>query len=410
MSENLEQPQQTHGMRGSNQSGLRAWNEKLLFTLLHTQGAMPKAEIARVTGLSAQTVSVIIRELEQDGFLTKGEPVRGRIGQPSVPMSLAADGAYFLGLKIGRRSSEMILIDFHGTIRDRIARRHDWPEPGAARDFALSAAHELAMRLPVSHRDRVAGLGIAQPFQLWDWAASLGAPQQIMDRWRSADLCGDLTAALPYPVFMRNDASAACGAELVFGNANLPRDFVYFYIGFFIGGGVVLNGTLHTGESGNSGALGSMPVRAPDGTMVQLIELASIYGLEKRLTRAGLDPDLPWQCPELWPIPEDIITDWIGTAAEAIAQAIVSCLAVIDFKAVVVDGWFPAIIRERLTEKVRGATSHMELAGLVAPTIQAGSLGIGARALGAAALPLTDRFLISAEAGFGNNLAQDGQR
>jgi len=196
----------------------------------------------------------------------------------------------------------------------------------------------------------------------------------------------------------------------VFGNTTLPRDFVYFYIGFFIGGGVVLNGTLHTGESGNSGALGSMPVRAPDGTMVQLIELASIHGLEKRLARAGLDPALPWKSPEIWPIPEEIITEWMDTAAEAIAQAIVACLAVIDFKAVVIDGWFPATVRERLTEKVQAATSRMQLAGLNAPTIQPGSLGIGARALGAAALPLTDRFLISSEAGFGNGFAQEAQR
>lgn len=406
MPENLEQYQLHHGMRGSNQSGLRAWNERLLFTLLHTEGAMPKAEIARVTGLSAQTVSVIIRALEQDGLLEKGEPVRGRIGQPSVPISLAADGAYFLGLKIGRRSSEMILIDFHGAIRNRIVRRHDWPEPESAREFALTAARELALSLPVSHRGRIAGLGIAQPFQLWDWASSLGAPQHVMDRWRNADLCNDLGAALPYPVFMRNDASAACEAELVFGNAGLPRDFVYFYIGFFIGGGVVLNGTLHTGDTGNSGALGSMPVRAPNGSMVQLIELASIYGLEKRLRLAGLDPNLPWHSPEAWPIPESILADWMDTAANAIAQAIVACLAVIDFKAVVIDGWFPATIRERLTEKVLGATKDLDLAGLVVPAIQAGSLGIGARALGAAALPLTDRFLISSEAGFNGSPAQ----
>ncbi len=406
MSDKIEQNQPHHGMRGTNQSGLRAWNEKLLFTLLHTEGPMPKAEIARVTGLSAQTVSVIIRALEQDGFLEKGEPVRGRIGQPSVPISLAADGAYFLGLKIGRRSSEMILIDFTGTIRDRIVRRHEWPEPGAATDFALSASQELTLRPSKPQRDRVAGLGIALPFQLWDWAAPLGAPQEVMDRWRSADLCGDLSLALPYPVFMRNDASAACGAELVFGDTSLPSDFVYFYIGFFIGGGVVLNSTLHTGENGNSGALGSMPVRAPDGRMVQLIELASIFGLEKRLMLAGLDPDLPWQSPETWPIPETILTAWMDTAADAIAQAIVACLAVIDFKTVVIDGWFPAIIRERLTRKVVEATARKELAGLIAPVIQAGSLGIGARALGAAALPLTNKFLISSDAGLGSSLGQ----
>jgi predicted NBD/HSP70 family sugar kinase len=188
-----------------------------------------------------------------------------------------------------------------------------------------------------------------------------------MDHWRDYDLCAQVQARLPYPVFLRNDASAACGAELVFGAQTLPKDFVYFYVGFFIGGGVVLNGGLHTGASGNSGALGSMPVRAPDGQIVQLIELASIYGLEKRLALAGLDPDLPWQSPETWPIPEAILTEWLDTAADAIAQAIVACLAVIDFKTVVIDGWFPANIRERLTEKVVRATAQKEMAGLIAP-------------------------------------------
>lgn len=389
------------GMRGSNQSGLRAWNERLLFTLLHNCGAMPKAEIARVTGLSAQTVSVIIRALEQDGFLQKGEPVRGRIGQPSVPMSLAANGAYFLGLKIGRRSSEMILMDFRGTIRDRKMLRHKWPEPAAACAFALHASAELVRALPPGEQGRVAGMGIAQPFQLWDWSDALHAPQSVMDEWRSYDLCAELAAQLPYPVSLRNDASAACGAELVLGTQTLPRDFVYFYIGFFIGGGVVINGALHTGESGNSGALGSMPVRAPDGRGVQLIELASIHALEQRLMAEGLAPDLLWTDPQDWPVPEALVQDWIAGAALAIAQASVACLSVVDFKAVVIDGWFPPTIRKRLMDAVQSALDQQNMAGLSAPLVCQGSLGSDARALGAACLPLTSRFLIAGDLGAG---------
>ena len=92
-----------HGdaVRGSNQSGMRAHNERLVLTLVRQMGPLPKAEIARMTGLSAQTVSVIMRALEADGLLEKGAPIRGKVGQPSVPMGLVAQGAYFLGLKIG---------------------------------------------------------------------------------------------------------------------------------------------------------------------------------------------------------------------------------------------------------------------------------------------------------------------
>lgn len=52
------------GLRGSNQSGMRAYNERLVLSLVRQQGALAKTDIARITGLSAQTVSVIMRALE----------------------------------------------------------------------------------------------------------------------------------------------------------------------------------------------------------------------------------------------------------------------------------------------------------------------------------------------------------
>ncbi len=66
--------------RGSNQSGMRAYNERLVLSLIRRSGPTSKAEIARLTGLSAQTVSVIMRALEADGLLKKGARVRGRVG------------------------------------------------------------------------------------------------------------------------------------------------------------------------------------------------------------------------------------------------------------------------------------------------------------------------------------------
>ena len=90
-----------------------------------------------------------------------------------------------------------------------------------------------------------------------------------------------------FPVYLQNDATSACGAELVFGQSGSLRDFVYFYIGAFAGGGIVLNGKLYGGPTGNAGALGSMPVPGPDGRPAQLIDVASIAMLEKALNARG---------------------------------------------------------------------------------------------------------------------------
>ena len=118
-------------LRGTNQSNMRAQNERLVLSLVRQHGALAKSDIARITGLSAQTVSVIMRALEQDGLLLRGQPQRGRIGQPSVPMSIAPDGAYFLGLKIGRRSVDLTMVDFLGRVVATQRQVYRYPTPDA---------------------------------------------------------------------------------------------------------------------------------------------------------------------------------------------------------------------------------------------------------------------------------------
>src|SRR6056297_292649 len=130
-----EQAGRHRGLRGSNRSGMRAHNERLVLTLLRRLGPTPKAGLARHAGLSAQTVSVIMRALEADGLIVRGEPQRGRVGQPSIPMHLAPGGAYFFGLKVGRRSLELVLVDFLGEVQGRARATHRYPAPDAAVRF-----------------------------------------------------------------------------------------------------------------------------------------------------------------------------------------------------------------------------------------------------------------------------------
>ncbi len=132
------------GARGSNQAAVRAYNERLVLSLVRKYGSMPKAEIARSTGLSAQTVSVIMRALEDDGLLLRGEPVRGKVGQPSVPMSLNPDGVFSIGLKIGRRSADLILMDFVGTQKDHLHLTYQFPMPKGIMDFVDQGTATLA--------------------------------------------------------------------------------------------------------------------------------------------------------------------------------------------------------------------------------------------------------------------------
>ncbi|NJM84385.1 MAG: winged helix-turn-helix transcriptional regulator, partial [Tabrizicola sp.] len=138
---------------------MRAHNERLVLSLVRRSGALAKSDIARISGLSAQTVSVIMRALEQDGLLLRGVPLRGKIGQPSVPMSLNADGAFFFGLKIGRRSADLALVDFLGRVRGARRRIYRYPTPDAVVAFVREAQPALTALLPEAERGRIGGMG-----------------------------------------------------------------------------------------------------------------------------------------------------------------------------------------------------------------------------------------------------------
>ena len=71
---------------------MRLYNERLALSLIRRHGRLPKAEIARLTGLSAQTISIIIKQLEADGLLLKEKPKRARSASRrcryrSIPMA-----------------------------------------------------------------------------------------------------------------------------------------------------------------------------------------------------------------------------------------------------------------------------------------------------------------------------------
>ncbi|MFK4722730.1 putative NBD/HSP70 family sugar kinase [Bradyrhizobium niftali] len=383
--------------RGTTQTGVRLYNERLILSLIRRHRSLGKVEIARLTGLSTQTTTVIINRLEADGLLLAGEPQRGRIGQPSVPYSLNPDGAFGLGLMIGRRSSDLVLMDFTAGIRARRRMIYSFPTPEEIMAFAEREMPGLVAELPEAQHGRISGIGVAMPFELWNWEADLQTPPGALDKWRDFNVAAELSRRFaPRPVRVCNDATSACAAELTFAAGAAYRDFAYFYIGAFIGGGIVLNGSLFPGRSGNAGALGSMPImrREENGetSLQQLIRTASIYQLERRVIAAGQRGTDIWLSPDDWSSFADPLEAWIAAAAEALAQAVAALLAVIDFEAVIIDGAFPVDVRRRLVERTNEHWARMDRQGLTDAAVVEGSIGRDARAIGGAALPLLAAF------------------
>ena len=384
---------------GASQSELRNHNERLILTILQREGAMAGSDLARLTGLSPQTTSVILRKLEHDALLARGETQKGRVGKPSVPMGINPEGLFSFGVKIGRRSSELALINFNGEIQDQRQLHYPFPRPEEVFGFLAQGLQELTNTLPHGHQGRIAGIGVGMAFDIWRWHQQIGAPRASLESWRELDLNAEMARISDLPVFAVNDATAACRAEHMLGGGKAWRDYVYFYIGSFLGGGIVLNNSVYEGGRGNAGALGPLPVARPDGPDGRLLDLASLTILEQDLGQNGQDPRALWDQPGDWSEFEAQLAPWIEACAEGLARGALASCAVIDFEAVVIDGAFPEAVRRRVVERTRSILPSLDARGLILPEVAEGQIGADARVLGAATKPIIAQYFLDNHAG-----------
>jgi predicted NBD/HSP70 family sugar kinase len=382
--------------RGSSQGGLRQYNERVVLQAIRLHGALPGAEIARQTQLTAQTISLITKRLEADGLLVRGEPQRGKVGQPSVPLSLNPDGAFSIGIKIGRRSIDVLLVDFTGAVRLRWTSDYPYPEPATLLAEIGARLADIQAALQPAELERLQGVGIAAPLNLGGWQTLLDMPPDVAARWPTFDLRAEVAALTDLPVALLKDTAAACVAELVAGRGRSVPSFLYVFVDTFVGGGLVLDSHLRGGLHGNAGAVGSMPLglagAAGAPAPAQLLSVASLLNLEQLYRAAGLDltavdDDRALQAP--WAVHT---AAWLQQAAAALALAINGAACLLDLEAVIVDGSFGRGLQAALVAALEGALDRYSWEGVTRPALQPGTIGSDARALGGALLPLHANF------------------
>jgi predicted NBD/HSP70 family sugar kinase len=393
--------------RGSNQGNLGQYNERVVLQAIRLHDGLPGAEIARLTGLTAQTVSLICKRLEADGLIRRGTPKRGKVGQPSVPLHLNADGAFAVGIKVGRRSVDVLLVDFLGEVRRRATLAYRYPDPEQLLVEIRVRLAEFRDSLTPAQQARVQGVGMAAPFNLGGWQTLLDMPPDVARRWPETDLRAHVAAVSPWPVTLIKDTAAACVAELVAGRGRSLPSFLYVFVDTFIGGGLVLDSQLRAGLHGNAGAIGSLPLAmAAGGRQIagrqacdpglpappQLLSVASLLNLELTFQEAGLDVTAVADARALQAPWLEHTETWMQAAALAIALAINSAACLLDLQSVIIDGSYSRELQAALRDTLAQAMDRYSWEGVTRPTLLTGTIGADARALGGALLPLHANF------------------
>ncbi|MPW16514.1 ROK family protein [Paraburkholderia sp. CNPSo 3157] len=378
---------------GSNQVGMRQFNERIVLQAIRLHGPLPKADVGRLTRLSMQTVSMIVERLIDDGLLEKQARVRGRIGQPSVPIALRAEGAYTIGVKVGRRSLDVLAMDFLGRVCCREVQEYAYPDPRTLFPALESKLARVDDALG-ARRGKVVGVGVAAPLWLGGWRDFLGAPPEALDAWNDIDIRARIASMTGLPVEFAKDTTAACAAELVMGQGRGIHNFLYLFVGTFIGGGLVIDGRLHGGPHDNAGAVGSIPIVGGSSRQParQLLHAASGFVLEKLFVDAGAPAtaahDHRALSADLWRLTEQ----WLDTACPAIAGALTNAAALLDLEAVVIDGEVDRQLVREIIRRTERVLDRFEWEGIVRPQLLEGTIGSDARAMGGAILPLYAHF------------------
>ncbi|MBN1231357.1 MAG: ROK family transcriptional regulator [Anaerolineales bacterium] len=221
---------------------------------LRSEAPLSRAEIASKTGLNRSTISSIISDLLDVGFIRETELQGDRIGRPGMLLELDPHGGAAIGVEIGVNFVSIILTNFTAKIlyRNIISSNPNddqlmiLQKVEAIIEEGLSAAADINLN--------VLGIGIGVP-GLVDrkqgklvFAPNLG--------WHDIPIRLIITNRFGYPVFLENEAKSAALGELRYGVAQNIQNMIYLSAGVGLGGGIVINGKLYWGANGYAGEIG----------------------------------------------------------------------------------------------------------------------------------------------------------
>ena len=273
---------------GVQAGDVRATNQRVLLTHVSLSPGSSAADLSRTSKLAPQTVASILQDLEEAGLVRAGEVIRGKRGQPPRPYFINPDGAFAVGIELGWKHIEATLVGIGGQSIARYRRDYAYPDSNTIFAELAGIVEQMASQLPPEARPLIAGVGLAAPNNVGRNVGLLTSDPRVAEGWHGVDLVQRAAEAVGLPVMHYNDGNAACWAEIGSQPQPRPASFTYILISTFIAAGILAEGKLWEGPTGNSANLGSMLVTDRQGNQQFLHLLASIYALEHRLTDAGI--------------------------------------------------------------------------------------------------------------------------
>lgn len=236
-----------------SQSSLHRANLERVVRAVRAAGSLTQAEIARSTGLSAATVSNIVRELGEWGTVEVRTTSVG--GRRARSVSLAGAAGVVVGVDFGHAHLRVAV----GDLAHRVLAEDAEPfDVDSSAEQGLDRAQHLVGRLlraAGAEDRRVLGIGLGVPGPIDVETGALGSTA-ILPGWRGTRPREELAARTGLPVCVDNDANLGALGEHVWGSGQGAADLAYIKVASGVGAGLVINGELYRGPGGTAGEIG----------------------------------------------------------------------------------------------------------------------------------------------------------
>ncbi|GAU66978.1 putative NagC family transcriptional regulator [Streptomyces sp. NBRC 110611] len=236
-----------------SQSSLHRANLERVVRAVRMAGSLTQAEIARSTGLSAATVSNIVRELKDGGTVEVTPTSAG--GRRARSVSLSGDAGIVVGVDFGHSHLRVAV----GNLAHQVLAEETEPidvDASAAEGF--DRAEELVNRLIKATGiglGKVIGVGLGVPGPIDVESGTLGSTA-ILPGWAGTNPGKELSERLGVPVHVDNDANLGALGELVWGGGRGAADLAYIKVASGVGAGLVISGQIYRGPGGTAGEIG----------------------------------------------------------------------------------------------------------------------------------------------------------
>jgi len=236
-----------------SQTSLHRANLERVVRAVRMAGSLTQAEIARSTGLSAATVSNIVRELKDGGTVEVTPTSAG--GRRARSVSLSGDAGIVIGVDFGHTHLRVAV----GNLAHQVLAEESEPlDVDASSAEGFDRAEVLVKRLIEATGigpDKVIGVGLGVPGPIDVESGTLGSTS-ILPGWTGINPSQELSGRLGVPVYVDNDANLGALGELVWGSGRGVRDLAYIKVASGVGAGLVIDGTIYRGPGGTAGEIG----------------------------------------------------------------------------------------------------------------------------------------------------------